>query len=403
MIADSAVASRFARVGWVQALAGAGTFRGDVVRNVVPAFAISRLVVLVAALISAHDFPLQPGNGVWPGGPSTDWIAALSRWDGKWYLSITRDGYYFTPQADSNVPFSPGYPLLIRLLGWLTFRHDTDSLMAIGIVLSNAALLVALVCLYALGRRVAGDDVARRAVLWMVAFPSTVYLSAVYPESVFLAFAVGAYLLALEGLWAWAAVAAVAATLTRNYGVVLLLPLAWEYLSQKRRIGRDSAWLLLIPGAYALLQGYFVWMSGDLLVMVRANAQWGRHFIPPWDIFRYYLSFTYWKSYVLSGGALADVRSPQDLGVALLFGGLTLLSWRLRPRSLGLLATLLYLPEVSTGAFISIARLILEIFPAFLVLAQITRSRAVFWPLIAVSTTMATIAAGWFAIGGGFA
>jgi hypothetical protein len=136
--------------------------------------------------------------------------------------------------------------------------------------------------------------------------------------------------------------------------------------------------------------------------MSHAGEQFGRRLIPPWELLRYYFSFHYWSDYLRSGGQLSDARSPLDLATALFFGALTVLSWRLRPRSLGLLATALYLPMISTGAFIAIERYGLELFPAFLVLGKLADKR---WlvPLLIVSGALALLATGWVALGGGLA
>jgi Mannosyltransferase (PIG-V) len=382
---------------------GEATRPGALLGTVLPAFVLTRALLLIAALVALHSLPLIPGDGAWRGSPATAWIAAFSRWDGKWYLAIAQQGYAYHEGLASSMNFAPGYPALIHVLGALVGRSDAETLLGIGIVVSNLALLIALVCLYALARRLEGQDVARRAVLWLVAIPSTFFLSAVYPESLFLALALGALLLALDGRWALAAAAAAAAAVVRNYGVLLVVPLAWEYLEQRqRRIGWSFAWLALVPMAFVAWQTYFWLLSGDPFATGHAAEQWGRRLTWPWEMFRYYLSIGYWQSFVRSGGATQDDRTVVDLLSTLLLGGLVILSWRLRRRSLGILATMLYLPMISTGGFIAIPRYGLEVFPAFLVLARLTADRRVFVPVLAVSSVLALVAMGWFAIGGWF-
>ncbi|HYY89430.1 MAG TPA: mannosyltransferase family protein [Chloroflexota bacterium] len=373
----------------------------DMQRLVVPAFVISRVLLLVGAMVALRLFALNPGDGPWPGSPTTAWIAALSRWDGKWYLAIARDGYAYHESAASSINFAPAYPALMRLVGQAVGRTDNDGLLGIGILLSNGALLVALVLLYFVARRIEDEGVARRAALWLVCFPSTLYLSAVYPESLFLALTLAAYLLSLEGRWALAALVAAPAVLTRNYGALVLVPLAWEYLTQHRwRPSWDLAWLLVVPAVFVAWQGYLWALTGDPLAMPHASEQWGRRLTPPWEMLRYYLSLKYWTAYVGSGGALADDRNPIDLSATISLGVLVLLSWRLRRRSLAVLASALYLPAIATGGFIAVPRYALEVFPIFLVLARLTRDVRVLVPLLAASAGLAVAAMAWFALGG---
>jgi hypothetical protein len=357
--------------------------------------------LLATGLLALRWFPLRPGDGPWAGSPSADWLAAFSRWDGKWYLAIARDGYSYHESAASSLNFAPGYPALMRLIGLAIGRTDNDGLLGIGIVLSNLALMVALVCLYLVARQLEGDAAARRAVLWLVALPSTLFLSAVYPESVFLALALAGFLCALDERWALASVLLAGATLTRNYAILLGVPLVWHYLAQHHWRPRwNMAWLLLVPLTFAVWQAYFWALTGDPLAMPHASAEWGRNLTAPWDMLRYYFSLKYWTAYVQSGGTLTSDRSLVDIASVLLLGVLVGLSWRLRPRTFGLLATLLYIPMISTGGFVAIPRYALEVFPIYLVLARVTARPAALVTGLAVAGGLALIAMAWFATGG---
>jgi hypothetical protein len=117
---------------------------------------------------------------------------------------------------------------------------------------------------------------------------------------------------------------------------------------------------------------------------------------------RYYISPTYWWNFATSGGAAHDDRTPVDLISALLLGVLVALSWRLPRRSLSILATVLYAPMIATGGFVAIPRYALEVFPAFLVLAGLTRRPVVHVPLLLVSLALAALTFAWFALGGWF-
>jgi hypothetical protein len=115
---------------------------------------------------------------------------------------------------------------------------------------------------------------------------------------------------------------------------------------------------------------------------------------------RYYFSLKYWTAYVQSGGTLTSDRSLVDIASVLLLGVLVGLSWRLRPRTFGLLATLLYIPMISTGGFVAIPRYALEVFPIYLVLARVTARPAALVTGLAVAGGLALIAMAWFATGG---
>src|SRR5207237_9491846 len=74
---------------------------------------------------------------------------------------------------------------------------------------------------------------AARVVLYVCIVPTTLFLSAGYSDSLFLGLAVSAFYYARAGRWIIVGILAAAAALCRPPGVLLVAPLAFEYLSQK--------------------------------------------------------------------------------------------------------------------------------------------------------------------------
>jgi hypothetical protein len=156
------------------------------------------------------------------------WHNAFTDWnklDANWFLYVAQHGYSNT---DGTAAFFPGYPMLVRLVGYLCFGH----LLVAGYLVSNVALLAALVVLYRLTEMEYDQATARRAVLYLALFPTAVFLFGLYSESLFLLAAVGAFYLARRGRWWWAGLVGIAATLTRSMGVVVALALAVEAIHQ---------------------------------------------------------------------------------------------------------------------------------------------------------------------------
>jgi Mannosyltransferase (PIG-V) len=156
------------------------------------------------------------------------WHNAFTDWDkldANWFLYIAQHGYGGT---DGTAAFFPGYPMLVRVVGYLCLGN----LVAAAYLVSNAALLAALVLLYRLTEREYDSATARRATLYLALFPTAVFLFGLYSESLFLLAAVGAFYLARQGRWWWAGLVGIAATLTRSMGVVVVLALAAEAIHQ---------------------------------------------------------------------------------------------------------------------------------------------------------------------------
>ena len=203
------------------------------------------------------------GAGVAPGAP-LDGANALDRWDSwdgaNFYDKIAVHGY---PSSDEGMAtFFPLYPLLLRGVLFLTGTGPGRTALA-GLIVSNAALLVALigvaqlVC-YELGT----SRIARVTALhFLLAYPLAFFLTAGGSDGVFLACAVWALYVARRGWWRWAALAALLAGLDRLTALVLVPALAWEY-------GRVHRWgLWARRGACALRE---TWRE-------RRGASWRPH------------------------------------------------------------------------------------------------------------------------------
>ena len=75
-----------------------------------------------------------------------------------------------------------------------------------------------------------------RTLRLVAAYPMAFFLAAAYTEGIFLAFAIFCLYFLRRGFWYGAAICAFCATLTRFTGIVLLLPMIWEYGSVTRLV-----------------------------------------------------------------------------------------------------------------------------------------------------------------------
>jgi Mannosyltransferase (PIG-V) len=348
-------------------------------------------------------------------------VAPLAVWDGGWYVRIARHGY---GRRQESAAFWPLYPLLLRLGHWLTgLPYD-----AVGVVLSNAAFLAALVALFALVRADYGLAIATRTV-WLVAlWPLSFFFSAVYTESLFLLLTVGALVLARGGRWTWAALAAALASLTRNSGILVLLPLGIMLLQQR---GADPrGWwprVVQLAAAAAAPLAFAVHLDrlwGDPLLMIHVEERWGRVRGTPWDTLltaydrtkHTYLTGLPSCDLRLDAGALDTCRAglqitidafSDDLSFACVVGCLVLLPyalWRLRPRDSLYFAAGFVLPLFGPATYdplLSAARYLIVLFPLYVALAHLLRRRPLFVAVLLGSTValcglLALFAQGYF-------
>jgi hypothetical protein len=320
-------------------------------------FVVTRVLTAVVALIAVALFP-TPTTCPDVCHPSTNpLLDAATRWDAYAYVLLARDGYGPIPASNAYFPL---YPFLMRVLA-VPFGGSVDAYLVAGVVISNLALFVALVYL---ARLVAIDHQAAagpRAALYLLAFPTSVFLSVVYPESLLLALSIGAIYHARRGEWLPAAALGALAALTRPFiGVAVALPIAIEAY---QRSGLRAAMASAAPAAVAFIGWHAVlWrITGDPVAILTAEANWG---VGPSLPFK----------------AFADLFDPRVygfpyivLGSTLFVAALVVLSWRFLRPSLAAYATAVFLISVATGSLTSSPRYYLSVFPAFMVLALVAQ------------------------------
>ena len=352
-------------------------------RELAIAFLGSRALIWLVAGLSLTIV----GKGAYFGQqtPGEGWFM---RWDAGLYRNLATHGYDLNPRSPANnVSFLPLYPLLVyavslggRLKPWLT-----------GYLVSWACLWVACVWLWAAVAREWKDArLATLAVAFLLYSPVSFFFSTLYSEALFLPLAIGCLASARRGRWWTAGLLGALASLTRFIGVVLVVPLCWQWLESagpagwRRKAGRGALLACLLPLTGFLAYCLYLWIrSGDpLLYFHMENADFGRRFA--------------WFYLLLS----RDAFSLQPAFYQIWFGSTVAVAF-----SLLLAGVLFRLPAAYTiyglaalGVYISarsveaLPRYCSVIFPLYIVLALVARR----WPraslpLLALSAALLTL------------
>jgi hypothetical protein len=358
-------------------------------RDVIIPFLITRVAPLLIARLGFSVIPLRIAfPSAWEIGADGNkhalvnhvaasthpWVNMLSRWDARWYVEIARDGYRYEPGMPSNAAFFPLYPLLIRATHTLLCLPETDYWWLLtGIVLSNLALLVALGYFRSLLVIDVDQATVSRAIIYLLIFPTSFFLSSVYNESLFLALTVGAFYYARKNRWLTACIFTALATLTRSQGIILLLPLLIEYLAQRNFRLQQVSWnataFALIPAALFAFVLFLKLNLGSWTIMFDLQNAWGRRLMWPWHP----LVWLVRHGPVLS----AEHHDKLDFYFLLLLLGTAVIGLRQLRLSYSVYIWTAALFFSCWGMYVSTPRFDLVIFPLFVVLALLgSRSRA---------------------------
>ena len=291
--------------------------------------------------------------------------AFLMRFDAWYYNDIARHLYQ---NKDDVFAFFPLYPLVTRSLSAITAWPVYVS----GIVIANLAVMGALVLLYKAYYQKLGRQPLCIAVILLSVWPSSIFFSSFYSESLYLLLVVWSFhFFRRENLPLSGGMGALAAA-TRPTGVVLLPAFALDALWTKRRLTRSMSWLLLILAGVA---GYslFCWsQTGDPLFFSAMQKNWGRSLVSP--LIAFYNHF----GSLLSNNQLAnevDFSFMLDMLSGLFALALIPYVWKRIgiAEALYVLGTLIL--TFSTGSTRSLTRFSLTLFPLFLVLGSFLQGR----------------------------
>lgn len=370
----------------------------------------TRLIILLIGLLATYyvlplitSNPRMPAYSTYGALPQALWLM-WQRFDSGFYLDIAQHGYapVVLLHDKTNWVFYPLYPLLISGIGKL-FGSSSRAFALAGLLIANLAGILMITYFYLLVRREFNQKVAARAVIYLALFPLAFFLSAIYTESLLLGFSIACIYYARQHSWWLASLCGGLATLTRLQGIVLIIPLAWEYLHvvsaryAPSPTELPSCWLAhlqlqvrcycsglllatrelknwltalalsLIPAGLLAFMIYGKIHTGDFFATFHASKwEWGRHVSSPWRLLLYSV-----RNPIL-GQPLNWNFWTLNITITLAFLAVVFWAFRRLPMIYALYATATVLLPLSSGSLNSIARYDLLVFPVFILLALCT-------------------------------
>lgn len=310
------------------------------------------------------------------GGPLLAGIRqTLVNWDAISYLQIAAHGYPSTLDIRTEYldAFLPGFPLLIR---GAAFVVRDDVVAAFVVTFIGEAIGLWYLYRLVLAERDRGSAVFSA---WMIALlPTAVFFIGPFTEAPFMAAAAASLYHGRQGRFGRAVLAATVAASLRLTGLALVPALAFEIARRRglpRGLGR-MALLLIIPVPIVLYCAYMRVHTGDALALFDAQStpSFAHSFAPPWEGFA-----ATWNSMIsaISGEDRSIFAREIAFGLLGLVACLAMWASTRVPRSLAIYCSIAWLMTASLSFWRSEPRYFLALFPAVIVLADITaRSRA---------------------------
>jgi Gpi18-like mannosyltransferase len=327
-------------------------------------------------------------------------IEMWARWDSEWYLLISEKGYSsydsfrdaangrYLPQETAK--FFPAYPLAIRGLTLVT-RNSVLS----GLLLANIAAMLFLYFFYHLGMKLFDDESAFRASLFYIFFPTSLFLTAVYSESFFLAALAASFYFVEQRRLIPALFSAAILMLTRPQGALALPFLVWLGFQrfEKDRIKAAGALLFVALVALASYFWYIQRTFGSFQWILESQNYWrGEMKYPFYGLVRFAQS-----NIAIHG----QHNSIIDFGFAVFQILILFLSIRKLPAPYWLFSLVVIAIPLSSSTF-SFSRLCLANFPFFLYLGHRLTGRLAFMAEMAFALLLSFFTAAfanWYWVG----
>jgi 4-amino-4-deoxy-L-arabinose transferase-like glycosyltransferase len=326
-----------------------------------------------------------------------------ARWDSYWFIRIAHHGY----EVASGAPaFYPLYPSLVAVAGRLTGGHYALG----GLIVSLLATAGSFVLLYRLAAYLTTDEIGRRSVLFLAVFPMSLFLQAVYSESIFLLVAIAAFLAAERRHFVWAGALCGLALLARPTGVAVLVGVALLAWRSPRRL-RDLGATVGIAAGLFLLFPLTLWIEGrSPTAFLHVERLWYRHTasLGPigglgdaarqawWSIEQLlYGSPTHQYGATVGADHFAalNLEATAFFVLAVFLG---VVAWRTLGAPYGAMTLIAVVAPVATPAvgqpLLSMPRFTLIAFPIFIALAQLCRSQRAERAVVGVSAVLLGVA-----------
>ncbi len=253
-------------------VSGTGLCRLSQARRVIrglPAAATAGAVLIVAVVVAARHVA-EAVREIPPG-----LFAPLANWDGNFYLGLAAGGYPSAPGP--SFAFLPLFPAVLALLSAIP-----GPLELIAALFNLGCFATALVLLRKLYPE--QDD----GVLFFIALPFAFFHVVVYTEALALLLAVAFVCAVRRRNTAWIVVLGVLAGLCRIPAIALAGFSIEPFLQGHRRVAAVAAMAPVLG-----LAGWMAWLgvsTGDPLVLIRVQAEFGRATVFHPGVFLDYLS-----------------------------------------------------------------------------------------------------------------
>lgn len=251
-------------------------------KKIILFFCLWRILLFVPLVAGLFLITYRPGfeyTNIWKFKEayfpvSSNLLYPWANFDGVHYLRIAGEGY------TNNYQFFPVYPFIIKFLSsFAGFGNPFGPQQFFsGLLISNIALLGALLVFYKLLRIDYSSKISFQTIVFLLLFPTSFFLAGVYSESLLLLFVFSSLYFARRKNFLAAGIFGMLSVTTRIVGIAIFPVLLWELYIQSKSERNKTVWLrvifiLLSPIGLILYSVFNKIQTGDYLYFIKAHGQ----------------------------------------------------------------------------------------------------------------------------------
>lgn len=206
------------------------------------------------------------------------------KWDASHFLNIAENWYKNSGEEKYFIVFYPLYPLTARIFYFLTNDYFWSS-----ILVSNISLIISCFYLYKLTGIDHNEKVSFNSLKYLLISPFSFFLGLPFSDSLFIALSIMTLYYIRKNNCLFAGIFGFLASLTRSFGILLLIPTLIEYLitnKNKKSIKahfKNVSFLLFIPSGFLVYLYLNKAVTGDcfkFIYYLREHWYSGFRFFP---------------------------------------------------------------------------------------------------------------------------
>lgn len=292
----------------------------------------------------------------------SDLLNPWAQYDGNAYLDIAKNGYNSDfLDGTSNYGWYPLYPVLIKLFSFI--GYDLAAFL-----ISNVASFLAVAYLFLLFKTEHNETITKKAILYILLFPTAYFMTMMYTESLFLLFSVACFYYAKKDKWLLVGILGFLASLTRLQGAILFFPMIYIYFKKYGFRFKNIKFLciFIIPLGVLAFMFYHYAITGDAFIQFYTQGKFGRHFALPWEGL---------------GAAISTIPAATNIFITfynifnifmvISFLALIIIFRKKMNNEYTIYAVINMMPALFSSTLAAVSRFNLMLFPVFLLLAKL--------------------------------